>query len=622
MPVKAPQKSPHRLLSRELVTVSSLFCLAFVIRLIYLLQIRSSPFFTTPVTDPGWHDAWAMEIARGDWVGQVVFFRAPLYPYFLGVLYSLFGHDYFMARLVQILLGSISCVMIYLLARTLFDKKIGLVSGIIMSSYGVLIYFDAELLIPVLIVFLDLLLLWLLVRRVEALSFRDWALAGLVMGFSALARPNILIFIPFLLFWLWLMTDLKRRRRAVSCALIFLLAIICVILPVAVRNYMVGGDIVFISSQAGVNFYIGNAGDADGKIAGPPGGVRHEDSHKDNVWAASERVAQQAMGRPLKPSQISSYWFGKAMREIGEHPWRYIGLLAKKFYFFWNGHEIESNQSIYTSRQWSSLLRVLVWKRIFSFPSGLLIPFAGLGFILTGKNWKKHLLLHLFVFSYMLSVVVFFVNFRFRVPVIPILIVYASYAGVWCGQRVRSREWRTLAAATLVFLGIFVFANSTLFGVAQVNVAREHYLQALVYTEKGMLMEAAEHYRKCLSLDPYMEPAHYNLAKIYRLWGQLDAAILEFQRVLALQPDFIEGHNGLGITYAQKGAHDLAIQEFHIVLNLEPDHGWARLNLANVYFEKGLLDSALLQYHRAEKLLPDVSYIRQQIEKIEDTPGP
>lgn len=105
-----------------------------------------------------------------------------------------------------------------------------------------------------------------------------------------------------------------------------------------------GKDLVFISSQAGVNFYIGNA---HGKISAPPGGIEYGDSHKDNVWAASERLAQQAAGRLPKPSQISFYWFGRSMVEIRNHPLSFIGLLAKKLCFFWNGHQIESNQSIY-----------------------------------------------------------------------------------------------------------------------------------------------------------------------------------------------------------------------------------------------------------------------------------
>jgi 4-amino-4-deoxy-L-arabinose transferase-like glycosyltransferase len=598
--------------------IVGLFLLALVIRLVYLVQIRSSPFFDSPVADPGWHDAWAMEIAQGDWVGQEVFFRAPLYPYLLALFYTIFGHSYFMARLAQILLGSASCVLVYLVAKTAFNGRVGLVAGVVSCFYGVLIYFDAELLMPVLIVFLDLLLLWLLFRRSGALSHWEWALAGMVMGLSAVARPNILVFLPFIFLWLWLVIPGKRRPGVGRGVLIFLLVTCLPILTVSIRNYIVGKDLVFISSQGGINFYIGNAGDADGKISAPPGGVEYQDSRKrDNVWAASQRLAQQAVGRSLKPSQISSYWLRKAVGEIKERPVSFLGLMIRKLYFFWNGHEIESNQSIYTSRQWSSLLRALVWEKGVSFPFGILVPLATVGFFLTARAWKKHVLLILFIFSYMLSVLAFFVNFRFRIPVIPILIIYASYAGVWIAAKVVSQERRLVVVPAIVFLVMLLISNSTLFGVTQVNVAREHYLQALAYEQKGMIQEAAEQYYQCLTLDPYTVQARYNLAKIYRQAGHLDEAIDEFQRALVIKPDFAEAYNGLGITYAHKGEYDLAMRQFRKALSLEPTHGWAHLNLANIFYEMGLLDSALVRYRRAQQSLPDLEYIQRQIEKLE-----
>src|SRR5512140_245926 len=78
-----------------------IFGLALLVRLIYLVGYRSNPFFADPQMDALYHDRWALTIARGDWLGNEVFFRAPLYPYFLGVVYAIAGHSYLVARLVQ-----------------------------------------------------------------------------------------------------------------------------------------------------------------------------------------------------------------------------------------------------------------------------------------------------------------------------------------------------------------------------------------------------------------------------------------------------------------------------------------------------------------------------------------
>ena len=126
--------------------MAAIFLWALLLRLIYVRQISSNPFFSRPVMDPGYHDEWARAIASGDWIGKEAFFRAPLYPYFLGVIYRLFGPDYLTPRIIQAVLGSISCVLLYLITRRLFGERAALLAGAAAGAYGMLIYFDAELL--------------------------------------------------------------------------------------------------------------------------------------------------------------------------------------------------------------------------------------------------------------------------------------------------------------------------------------------------------------------------------------------------------------------------------------------------------------------------------------------
>jgi len=594
-----------------------IFLLALSVRLIYLWQIRSSPFFDMPMVDAGWHDSWARSLLQQHWIYGQVFFRAPLYPYFLAAAYALLGQGYLMARVAQAVLGSLSCLLVYALAGRLFNRSVALVAGVAASLYGMLIFFDAELLIVVLIVFLDLLLLWLLSGRDDRSGWVRPLLAGLVLGFSITARPNIILFLPALFYWIWWKHGRRDRPGLFREIVLICLMIAVVILPVTLHNLRAGDGRVLISSQGGINFFIGNERQADGKTSAPPGGVVYEDSNRDNVWAASERIAQDDLGRRLKPSEISRYWYRRSLQEIGQDPLRWAGLMLRKSYFLINGHEIESNISVYTAREWSSLLRILVWKGLISFPFGVLMPLALVGLWLSRRHWRKHLLLYLFLVSYGCSAVLFFVNARFRMPLVPVLIVYASSAVVWSVEQIQARRWASLILPSVILAVTLLAVNTRLFGVDHINLAREQYLQAIVYERKGLPQRAIEHYQRCLSIDPYTVQARYNLAKIYRQMGYLEAAILEFQRVLALKSDFIEGYNGLGIAYAQMGEYPQAIQQFRGALRLEPHHGWAHLNLANVYLEMGVADSALVFYRRAERLLPEVGYIREQIDRLE-----
>ena len=148
----------------DVALIITIFACAFALRLIYVQQLRASPLFEDPVMDELYHDQWARSIVAGETYVEGPYFRAPLYPAFLAAVYRVFGPGYLVPRLVQAFLGSLSCVLLFLIGRQIFGRGIAAIAGFLAASYWMLIYFDGELLIPSLIVFLDLLLVWLLLR--------------------------------------------------------------------------------------------------------------------------------------------------------------------------------------------------------------------------------------------------------------------------------------------------------------------------------------------------------------------------------------------------------------------------------------------------------------------------
>ena len=75
---------------------------AVVVRLVYLLQIRESPFFLAPVIDADFYNNLAQSLARGEGTGRAPFMMPPLYPLALSGLYQLFGVDLTAAHLLQL----------------------------------------------------------------------------------------------------------------------------------------------------------------------------------------------------------------------------------------------------------------------------------------------------------------------------------------------------------------------------------------------------------------------------------------------------------------------------------------------------------------------------------------
>ena len=143
MPQETRLRKGIRLRS-DLALCLGFFILALSIRLLYLDQIKRLPLFYILVSDSLTYDEWAQQIAAGDWWGQAVFFQAPLYPYFLGLLEAIFGHDLFLIRIVQGILGALSCSLIFWAGKGFFSRSAGVWAGII-AAFLLLIGLPAAL---------------------------------------------------------------------------------------------------------------------------------------------------------------------------------------------------------------------------------------------------------------------------------------------------------------------------------------------------------------------------------------------------------------------------------------------------------------------------------------------
>ena len=575
---------------KELYFLFGIFFFSFVLRLIYLSQMSSNPYFTLPTMDALYHDLWAQSIAQGNWIGDQVFFRAPFYPYFLGTVYKLFGHNYFIPRLIQHLIGSLSVILIYFLARKLFNRKVAILSVILSSIYGVLIYYEDELLLDFLLTFFGVLLILLLHRTEDNPGKSKFFLAGLVTSLFAITRPNILVFIPFVLVWILLLLKIELKRKIVF-SLFFLIGLFVLILPITVRNYLVGKDLVLISSQGGINFYIGNNPQADGTSAFlPPYGDDWE--YQDAVYEV-----QRSIGKIPRPSEVSDHYLKKGIDFIIHSPRKFLSLFLKKTYLFWNSFEISNNQDIYFFRQYSSLIRIL--------PVGFWIigPLSLVGILLSLKSWKKYFLVLTFVLSYSFSVLLFFVNSRFRLPVLPFLIVFSSFALIQLFEYLKGSSFKKLFLSMALLVLFFFFYNSNLYHLDKTNFAQSYFSLGNLFLKKGNLQDAEEKYVLALKENPLLQRAHLNLGNIYFHQKDYSLAEKEFLEELKANPRQEKAHNNLSVLYRIRGDDLKAISLAKYALEIKPYYKEAYVNLALAYLKtenylsaESLLVSALALY--------------------------
>jgi tetratricopeptide (TPR) repeat protein len=565
--------------AREHLFPLALFLGALALRLLYLSEIRHSPFWDAPVVDAKVFLEQARQIAAGQFWGEPEpFWQPPLYVYFLAGLGGLFPASHLTAiRLAQVLLGSLSCLLVYLIARRVLPLGQARLAAALAAAYSTLFYYEGELLAVPLEIFLDLLLLHRLQASLDSGRGRDWALAGALAGLSALTRPTILSFVLALVLWrAW------QTRRAASWLrplAQFLLPLLLVILPVSARNWALGGEWVLISANGGINFYLGNNPQYERTVAIHPG----------RQW--EELVMEPVRQGLSRAGEKSAYFYGRAFDYALAQPFDWLGLLLKKTYLFWSGPELKRNQDLYYARQHSLLLSALLWDHRLSFPFGLLGPLGLLGL---AWCWRRPGagLLHLFVFSYSASVILFFVAARYRMPVVPVLLIFAAAALAELWAALRARAGRRLARRGLPLLGLLVLLNLP----AAPDFRRDAQLYCdlgEVYLRQGQYDQAIQHSLKALELEPDYDYARHNLATAYLYQERYPEAIREGLRAAQDNPGRPDTRILLGQAYTALGQYEPAGLHLRQALQADSSSGMARYHYGRLLLKQGRYPEAL-----------------------------
>ncbi len=499
---------------------------ALLLRVVYVLQSRANPYFAEPTMDAGYHLEWARALARGETFQPGPFFRAPLYPWFLGLLLRLFGGDLLAVRLVQALVGTGSIALAYCVARRAFEVRTALVAAALGAGYWMLVYFDGELLLPVLEVPTALLAILAGLRWRESPSAWRAAQLGAAFGLAAIVRPNVLLFAPLVAVWMLL----ERRTagvRALALALApGLLGLALPIAPITLYNGLVGHDWTLISTQGGVNLWIGNNPQSDGASAIVPG-------TRGDWWGGYEdsiRQAEAAEGRALRPSEVSDHYVRRVRAWWRAEPLHALELMLWKLRLFLTDHELGNNQDErFFALHFGPLL---AWLPI---GFGSIAPLALVGLLLCARRWRAVFPLWGFVPVYAASVILFFVNARFRMPIVLPLCVLAAHTLVWCWDGWRARRLGALAGVLALVFGCAALVHHKPPGLRD-NDAQGWWQLGVYHAQHGDPARALEHYERALALDPRLARLHRDRGLALAALGRTSEAETELRAALDLDP--------------------------------------------------------------------------------------
>jgi tetratricopeptide (TPR) repeat protein len=464
---------------------------AVLLRIAFLALASESAFMHTPVVDASFFDIWARALAEGRGFQNQAFFKPPLYAYLLSWMYKS-GLTMISIQILQMLVSLGTVLLTLAIGRLVFPARVALAGALITALLPILPFFEIQLLAETWTTALGLgsiLMILMVVTGKSRSRGKLMFMAGLLMGWAALGRPNLMLLIAALVLWLW-RWDRSSKQLGTRTILILGLGFLIAISPATLHN-LKHGEFSLISTNLGANLVTGNSDSADGVTAIAVG----------VLWDDLQLRTKQA--GCSNSGEASRFLTKEALLWVGSNPDRALLLLGKKIVLLFSAQEIRNNIN---PRWFAQNDGVFLLKRWWP-GTWLMLPFAIIG-LMHWRRWNPGSGLLVWVLlAQVAAVLPFFVNARFRLPLLPILGLFAAagFAVLWNMQKAESKT--TLVRYLAVLGAVFVLVNVDWFGLNDPRwLAQDYFNQGLIQSRnyqgrKADPSLAEESFRTALELD-------------------------------------------------------------------------------------------------------------------------
>lgn len=596
------------------------FALVFLMRLIALARLASSPFLLPSGGDMHFYDDWAQQILHGRFTDHFAFYGLPLYAYLLAFLYKLFSHNPFVPGFLQVCLDAGTATLLYKIAVRVFrstdepdpiDIRVR-VTGIL-AAIGWAFFVPAAAYSVILMpttsgVFVFWFLVWQIIEREHAPTPCRCLAYGALVGITAMGIATILFLVPLLLATILLKPQFNMASgspwaaRSAAAALLFL-GIGAGTSPCWIHNYVVARDPVFLSAHSGINFWLGNNPEATGYPHFPGLHAAQAAMLKDSI-----DLAQVAAGRNLKRSEVSHFWSAKARAYIGSDFGGWLKLLGRKLVNFWNAFEYDDINIIAKLRSSGVILPGIHF--------GLVAAFAVPGICLSLRKFPATRWIAAAICLHLAAVLPVFVTERYRIAAAPGLVLFAA-AGI-------GMFWESCVFAR----GRILMGYVAVLAVAAVLVTWPQHDPALwalkFYNSGSQALDlqqwpaAQEELELAHAYAP--ESAEINLA-LGNLWFEqrnMRRAEACYRAVLTSDPRHKAALSNLGLLASSEGRWDLAVEFFRAALEVAPNDAKTHYLQARALFETGRIKEALREIESALELnsaRPEFTELYERIRK-------
>jgi hypothetical protein len=593
--------SPFHLQSAHYV-----FAVVLLIRVVVLARLTVSPYLLPTRGDMHFYDDWAQRILSGQLTDHLAFYGLPGYAYLLAALYKLAGYGPFVPALLQALLDAGTAMLIYKISVGIFSgagmrrAQIAGLAGAAGWAFFVPAQTYAAILMPTAsFVFIFWLILWRIISRKNAPKGWEALILGLLVGLTATAIATILFLIPLLVGAIVLKPAISihsQFRTRISALVLLFLGAAAGTSPCWVHNCLIARDRVFLSAHSGINFWIGNNPSANGYPRFPPG-LR---AGQAAMLQDSIDAAESAAGRSLKRGEVSHYWSAKARDYIERYPVAWLRLLALKLRNFWSAFQYDD----------LSIITILREQRV-TFPGiyfGLVAAFALPAMVRGWKAAPAGRWVTSAIALQTLALLPVFTTERYRLPIVPGLLVFAAFGlvvffnNLVAGNIRPALSYSLLLAVSTVFIS-WPQRDPSLWALDAYNSG----WQAL---ESGNFVLAQRKLELARSYVPDNAETNFALGNLRLAQSDAAAATTFYLATLRLDPQHRGAINNLGVLALENGQSDVAEQRFREALAIDARNPKTHFLLAKTLIAKGQTESARVEIDRAISLAPNQTEFR------------
>ncbi len=584
------------------LALACVLVLATVVRLAYLRQFAALPIFDQPIGDSAAHLARAFAIAHGKLLPARPFYYCSIfYPYFLALVMGVFHGSLFTVSALQLLAGVATVGILAVTARLAFGVVAGIATGVLAALYGPAAFFEADLLgvaggqLALAAALLGCV--WLAVRAGEG-GAAAWSGIGLLLGLAAVERPNLLVVAAGVIAWAAATAGARRTRAIASVAG----GVALPLLVVLALNVAGTGQWVPLTTSGGINLALAYHAGANGTYdepwerEAPEFSARHVEPEEAMTAWASRKV-----GRPLTTQEASAYWGRQAVAYIATHPGAALRVTLRKAALLLNATEVPNHLDFAFLRAQVPALR---WMPV-GFGAVFALAVAGAWLALRGRRGARAAwLCLLFAGGAWLSLVPFTVADRYRMPMLPGLLVLAG-----AGVALLLEAWRAHAPGRAREWAIALGLGAAALAVASVPMSRplpgrNEWMFAQAYERRGQLPQALAAYEAAARVDSTNGEILNNLGNLYRRLGQPGSAAAALERAARVEPDLAYPHKSLGLLDVAQGRYDSAAVELGRAARIDSADAEVLAMLGALHAERGDTAAARASFERARALAP------------------